>query len=77
MALHRAMEFADEDLNELLDFVYFDTEPMMNAGERGEKLDFDCVRPEEEYKINDLVLSRESKKRIRGKVEAWRKNANK
>jgi uncharacterized phage-associated protein len=77
LAVHRAMEFADEDLNELLDFAYFDTEPMMNAGERGEKLNFDCVRPEGEYKIKDLVLSKESQKRIRGKIEEWKKNANK
>ena len=39
--------------------------PMINAGERGEKLDFDSVRPEEEYKIKNLVLSRESQKKIR------------
>ena len=77
LAVYRAMEFADEDLNELLDFVYFDTEPMMNAGDRGEKLDFDCVRPEAEYKIKNLVLSKESQKRIRGKIEEWKKNANK
>jgi hypothetical protein len=42
LAVSRSMEFADEDLNELLDFVYFDTEPMINAGERGKRLDFDC-----------------------------------
>ncbi|HOX41863.1 MAG TPA: DUF4065 domain-containing protein [bacterium] len=77
LAVSRAMEFSDEDLNELLDFVYFDTEPMINAGERGEKLDFDCVRPEEEYKIKELILSRESQKKIRGKIEEWKKNARK
>ena len=47
--------------------------PMINAGERGEKLDFDCVRPEEEYKIKNLVLSRESQKKIRGKIEEWKR----
>ena len=51
--------------------------PMINAGERGEKLDFDCVRPEEEYKIKNLVLSRESQKKIRRKIEEWKKNAHK
>lgn len=77
MAVYRAMEFADEDLNELLDFVYFDTEPMMNAGKRGEKLNFDCIRPEEEYKIKKLVLSKESQKKIKTKIEVWRKNDDK
>lgn len=77
LAISRAMEFADDDLNELLDFVYFDTEPMINAGERGEKLDFDCVRPEEEYKIKALSLSKESQKKIIGKIEEWKKNAHK
>ena len=51
--------------------------PMINEGERGEKLDFDCVRPEEEYKIKNLVLSRESQKKIRRKIEEWKKNAHK
>ena len=35
-------EWGAAELNELLDFVYFDTEPMANA-ERGKPLDFSCV----------------------------------
>lgn len=37
-AISKAMDFADEDLNDLLDFVYFDTEPMMNVSSRGKNL---------------------------------------
>lgn len=46
-AISRALEHASDDLNEILDFVYFDTEPMMKAQTRGETLDFDSVMPEE------------------------------
>ena len=77
IALLRAMDFADENLNQLLDFVYFDTEPMTNAGNRGEKLDFDCVRPEEEYKVKELVLTKDSKQTIRKKIEEWKMHAKK
>jgi len=35
-------EWATEPLNALLDYVYFETEPMLNA-ERGEELDFSLV----------------------------------
>jgi uncharacterized phage-associated protein len=71
IAITRAMEFSDLDLNKILDFVYFDTEPMMNAKSRGEELDFGCVLPESEYKITDLNLSKESKKHIAARLAEW------
>lgn len=71
IAISRAMEFSDLELNKILDFVYFDTEPMMKAKSRGEELDFGCVLPESEYKIVALKLSNESKKRIKYKLEEW------
>jgi len=40
---HIIDEWADVRLGEMLDFVYFHTEPMLNAS-RGERLDFDTVR---------------------------------
>jgi hypothetical protein len=71
IAISRAMEFSDLELNKILDFVYFDTEPMMKAKSRGEELDFGCVLPESEYKIVALKLSNKSKKQIKNKLEEW------
>lgn len=74
IAISRAMEFAKLELNEILDFVYFDTEPMMKAQSRGEELDFGCVLPESEYKVVNLKLSKESKKEIAHRLGEWKRN---
>jgi hypothetical protein len=73
IAISRAMEFSNLELNKILDFVYFDTEPMMKAKSRGEELDFGCVLPESEYKIVALKLSNESKKQIKHRLQEWKK----
>jgi hypothetical protein len=65
------MEFSNLELNKILDFVYFDTEPMMEVKSRGDELDFCCVLPESEYKIVALKLSNESKKQIKNRLEEW------
>jgi uncharacterized phage-associated protein len=72
IAISRAMEFSNLELNKILDFVYFDTEPMMRAKSRGEELDFACVLPESEYKIVSLKLTTESRKQIKSKLEEWK-----
>jgi hypothetical protein len=69
ISILRALRLADEDFNELLDFVYFDTEPMMNADQRGETLDFDCVKPEEEYKVTRYAISKDAQKRIKARLQ--------
>jgi hypothetical protein len=43
-------EWGDADLNQLLDYVYFETEPMQNA-KRGDHLDFSTVAPAPRKKI--------------------------
>jgi len=43
MLKHIVDEWADVRLGEMLDFVYFHTEPMLNAS-RGERLDFGTIR---------------------------------
>lgn len=72
----RAMEFSDNDLNDILDYVYFDTEPMINVSQRGEPLDFNYVRPASETKIKKYVLPDEMKKNIKRKIEEWEKRKN-
>jgi uncharacterized phage-associated protein len=73
IAISRAMEFSELDLNDLLDFVYFDTEPMMKVKDRGEALDFKCVLPESEYRIKPLEIPRKQKQEILKKIEDWGK----
>lgn len=72
IAISKAMDFADEDINDLLDFVYFDTEPMMNVNTRGEELNFDYVKPEETYRIRKYAVNDEIKKDIEKKIKDWK-----
>ncbi len=70
-ALSRAFEHASDDLNQILDFVYFDTEPMMKAQTRGETLDFDSVMPEEFYSVKEYKVDRNHGQQIIQKVRKW------
>jgi antitoxin SocA-like protein len=45
------------DLDELLDYVYNETEPMMNVDERGDLLNFNTVNSENYYKVKELKLT--------------------
>ena len=76
ISISRALKLADEDFNELLDFVYFDTEPMMGAAQRGEVLDFDCVKPEQTYSVKNYVVSAKEQKVIRKKLDEIRTRRN-
>lgn len=49
--------FGSLDLNSLLDYVYFDTEPMITVSHQGETLDFDTIRPAEDYRIKTRSIS--------------------
>lgn len=71
-AVSRAMDIADLDLNKLLDFVYFDTEPMIGAINRGEELDFECVKPDEAYSVKRLIVDEKTKRRVQTKIKAWK-----
>jgi uncharacterized phage-associated protein len=67
-------EYGDWDLKKLLDYVYFETEPMINAENRREELDFECVLPEDYYKVKELKIEpsmrKQLNKELREKVEA-------
>jgi len=49
--------FGDMPLTKLLDYIYYDTEPMMNVESRNEVLDFDTVLPLDPLH-DDLKLSK-------------------
>jgi hypothetical protein len=66
-----AERWADAPTRELLDYVYFETEPMMNAV-RGERLDFSSTKPREEVPFYRGVKSGASEgeiKRLRRKLD--------
>jgi uncharacterized phage-associated protein len=65
-------DYGSLDLRSLLDHVYFENEPMMNAENRGEILDFDKVMPENYYKVKELKIDPKEEKKLR---QAFRKRA--
>lgn len=58
-------EYGEMPLKELLNYIYFETEPMMNAKRRMEELDFGTVQDEAFYKVKELKISPEDEKEIR------------
>jgi uncharacterized phage-associated protein len=73
-AVSRALEHASDDLNRILDLVYFDTEPMMKAQARGETLDFDSVMPEEFYSVKEYRIDKRQGQQIIQKIRKWEIN---
>ncbi len=51
-------------LEELLDYVYFETEPMQNVERRGERLDFATIKKENSSIVIPLKASTETDKKI-------------
>lgn len=65
--------WGDADLNQLLDYVYFETEPMQDA-KRGDLLDFSIVAPEVAKKLQvnlDRARLTEIKKKIAERAKAY------
>jgi hypothetical protein len=58
-------DYGNLDLRSLLDHVYFETEPMMNAETRGEILDFEKVMPEDYYKVKELKIDPKEERKLR------------
>jgi len=73
-ALFYALEHASDDLNNILDFIYYDTEPMINVVKRGDILNFDLVLPQEFYVVRKYDINQEEGKNIIKKIREWEKN---
>ncbi len=56
-------EYGKQELKDILDFIYFDTEPMINVEYRGEKLNFKTVLPEEYYRIKEINPDKKTRKK--------------
>jgi Protein of unknown function (DUF4065) len=65
-------EWGDADLNQLLDYVYFETEPMQNV-KRGDLLDFATVAPAIPKRIQ-INLDREKLRELSRKITARAKD---
>jgi len=73
IAILRALDHADDELNQILDFVYFDTEPMIKAKTRGEILDFNSIMPEEYYRVKDYKINKKESLKITEMIKEWEK----
>ncbi|MCZ6653218.1 MAG: Panacea domain-containing protein [Planctomycetota bacterium] len=65
-------QFAERPMPEILDFVYYDTEPMRSAQERGEALDFSTIVPASKpvFRPAGKISSKEAK-RIRELLKSY------
>lgn len=57
-------DFAKLSLNDILDHVYFETEPMQDVQDRGQKLNFDTVNPADHYKVRQLRLDPKTRRSL-------------
>ena len=58
-------QWKDKPLEELLDHVYFETEPMETVKQRGDVLDFSTIKPESEIPpVIPLKASKEAEKKV-------------
>jgi hypothetical protein len=64
-------EWGDASLSELLDYVYFDTEPMMGAQTRGERLEFGSIKPKSYYAVKKYEVDEKRGKEIIQKIKQW------
>ena len=56
--------WGDKPLQDLLDYVYFETEPMQIVDRRGQRLDFSTIKKDESSAIIPLKASKDAEKRI-------------
>ena len=58
-------QYGGKKLDDLLEYIYFETEPMMKAEIRGEYLNFDVVMNSEYYKIKVLHIENDIESSLR------------
>jgi len=68
-------DFGNWELNQLLDHVYFDTEPMLVVQERGDKIDFSTAKPADFFRRPQVSLDQKTLAKIREKYRAMLRNA--
>jgi hypothetical protein len=69
-------EFGKQSLEDILNFVYFETEPMQKVDRRGENLNFLFCRRSEEYRVLKLTIDKKTTKDITEKYRERLQNAS-
>lgn len=72
---HNVRRYGDWGLNQLLNLIYFNTEPMMKVVERFEELDFMVSEPIEKLKIRKLKFDSSKNKNSLKELKEKIKNA--
>jgi len=62
---HVVSDFGNRSFEDLLDYIYFETEPMINATKRKEPLDFDTVQSDEYYRVRKLSIDDKVERELR------------
>lgn len=76
--IHKVLtEFGNKNLRDILNFVYFETEPMLSVEKRGEQLDFSTILSDENYKVKPLSVGKNFKSKMRKKYRDKLKNVRK
>ena len=57
------------EINDLFDYIYYDTEPMINVKKRGDLLDFTTVLSNEYYKIKKYKNKNDVLKKIQNNIQ--------
>jgi hypothetical protein len=74
---HIVKEYGDMDFYKLLDYVYYDTEPMIDVKKRLDKLDFSLVKPKKYYDIKEFKNIDKVLEKLNLKYQERFKNARK
>jgi hypothetical protein len=61
-------KFLSKSLNDILEYVYFDTEPMLNAKNRKEILSWDVVQDSSYFRIKELHVDKKIKNEVEKKL---------
>jgi len=68
-------DFAREDLKDVLDYVYFETEPMAKAESRGDDLDFNVSLDASRYNVVPKTVDKKTISKLKAKYKKLSKDA--
>ncbi|NQV17344.1 MAG: DUF4065 domain-containing protein [Armatimonadetes bacterium] len=74
---HSVKKYGNMDFYKLLDYVYYDTEPMIDVNKRLDKLDFSSVKPQKYYEIKEFKNLDKILEKLNFKYQEKFKNARK
>jgi len=69
-------KFLAKPLNDILEYVYFDTEPMLNAQNRNEVLSWDVVQDSSFFRVKELRIDNKVKNDVEKKLMERKRQLN-